>query len=253
MFFGLVSVLANAQSHVSDGVKSYDVAENSFLRMPSTQKLVTLQRLDVGRQGTVLIPAQIEKLVVEQLTLASLARLSIAPRETAFELLIKRAQFADGSTVSARGSDGDVGVPGGRGADLHIEIVSGHIDNLIVDTRGGRGGDGWEGMNGESGRDAACWGLQAGMGRNGQDGGNGLPGGDGGNITVVLGEPEWLDVIDFLQIAGIGGQGGRGGQAGAGGDAADCWAYSVKASYRGKAGEPGVAAHNGSQGILRVQ
>ncbi|WP_167180936.1 hypothetical protein [Pseudomaricurvus hydrocarbonicus] len=232
----------------------YAVNDHGWLRLPSNHRDLTLESLAVGTAAKLFVPADIRSLRVNHLTLSHKAIVSIAPRYEEFVLTVQRADFADGSMIVATGENGDLGVPGGHGTDLRLTLASGRIANLTLDTRGGDGGRGWPGEAGQNGRDATCWGRGTSRGQSGGQGGDGQPGGDGGNITLKLADPQWLEVIDVRQYGGQGGLAGEAGAAGKGGDPASCWLYSLGRDARGgHAGSPGKASSAGRQGILRVQ
>ncbi len=234
--------------------QAFQVPENGLLRLPNLGQQAQLDKLDIAKGGKLLIPASIEQLTLAELTMGKDARISVAPRGSEFVLILKQAQFSDGSVLAAVGSHGDVGVPGGRGTDLRLVIESTSIENLVIDTRGGQGGNGWPGSAGESGKDAACWGFGSSAGTDGGDGSNGLPGGDGGNIILSLAESHWLEVIDIRQQGGAGGQAGAAGAGGKGGGEARCWLYSLgESANNGKTGQAGQPAQAGRAGILSVQ
>jgi len=251
---GLMVLVTLCLSTMNAWGQAFQVPENGLLRLPNLGQQVQLQKLDIAKGGKLLVPASIEQLTLTDLIMGEDARISVAPRNTEFVLILKKAQFADGSVLAAVGSHGDVGVPGGRGTDLRVVIESTKIENLVIDTRGGQGGDGWPGAAGEQGKDAACWGFGSSSGTDGGDGSNGLPGGDGGNIILSLAESHWLEVIDIRQQGGDGGQAGAAGTGGQGGSEARCWLYSLgENASSGQAGQAGLPAQAGRAGILSVQ
>ncbi len=232
---------------------TFEVADRGLLRLPSLVGAVQLDRLTIGESGKLLIPASITELYVAQLTLKSGAKISIAPQPTPFVLNIQHAQIADGSVIAASGAHGSRGESGGHGTDLRLTIASGSLANLTVDVRGGDGGQGVPGEPGTSGKNAACWGRGSRDGLSGGNGGDGAPGGNGGHVELVLGQDQWLEVIDVMLSGGAGGLAGEPGAAGKGGSQADCWLYSL--GDTGSDGQPGVAgkpAHDGQPGVVRV-
>lgn len=229
----------------------YDVPANGLLRLPVDVRVI--DRLQVSDGGKLLIPAAITGLKINQLTMGVNARISIAPRDATFELAVGEVDLADGSVIAALGAYGDIGVPGGSGSSIKLVFKSGSVNNLVVDTRGGNGGKGWTGAQGRDGSGAACWGRGSSQGAAGGNGSDGLPGGDGGNIELVLDQPQWLEVIDIMQSGGKGGAAGDAGAGGKGGQSADCWVYSLGDGSRdGQVGNPGRASVDGRPGILRV-
>ena len=233
--------------------QTFQVPDNGLLRLPKLQSETQLETLAVGEAGKLLIPGSINTLVVNELIMEKRARISIAPRNSKFTLVVKHGRIADGSVVAAVGAHGDVGVPGGRGTDMKLVIEAGSIANLVVDVSGGKGGQGWAGTAGEDGRNAVCWGLGSSSGGDGGDGSDGMPGGDGGNLELSLAQSQWLEVIDIRQQGGQGGDAGVAGRAGKGGNSASCWMYSLgDKSQDGRQGQTGRAAAAGQPGILRV-
>lgn len=67
----LVSPVALAQS--------VSVETNSLMRLPSSTSVLQLERLDVADYGTLLIPATISQVTVDELHLGREARIAIAP------------------------------------------------------------------------------------------------------------------------------------------------------------------------------
>lgn len=235
------------------GAESFEVADYGLLRLPSQLGVVQLDRLTIGASGKLLVPVSITELQVAKLTMKPGAKISIAPHAQPFVLTIRQADIADGSVIAASGAHGDRGEPGGRGTDLRLAIESGSLANLTVDVRGGDGGQGRAGQAGQSGKNAACWGRGSRDGESGGDGGDGWPGGDGGRVDLVLGQAQWLEVVDVMLSGGAGGAAGEPGAAGKGGSEASCWLYSLGSTGRdGSPGVPGKPSRAGQSGVLKI-
>lgn len=234
--------------------RNYSVADGGWLRLPPLTETVMLEHLTIGQAGALLVPPGMRELQLQRLTLKPGARLNIAASDEPFTLTVQQADIARGSVIAAPGARGEAGAAGGRGRDLTLVIKGGQIADLTVDLRGGNGGHGEPGAAGQTGKSATCWGRGARAGDAGGHGGDGAYGGDGGNLTLVLAQSRWLEVIDVMQQGGAGGDGGAAGVAGKGGTAADCWLFSLGAEAdAGQVGSAGQAASAGRPGILRVQ
>jgi len=61
--------------------ESVSVEPHSLLRLPASSSVLQLQRLDVADYGTLLIPANLTDLSVEQLRLGHEARIAVVPGE----------------------------------------------------------------------------------------------------------------------------------------------------------------------------
>ena len=95
----LVSPVALAQS--------VSVETNSLMRLPSSTSVLQLERLDVADYGTLLIPATISQVTVDELHLGRDARITIVPGNTALQMQVRDAQL---STV-ARSPHGALPAP----------------------------------------------------------------------------------------------------------------------------------------------
>ena len=245
----ILSLLCSSASRA----ESFEVADHGLLRLPSQVGVVQLDRLTIGASGKLLIPVSITELQVAHLTMKPGAKISIAPHPQPFVLTVRQVDIADGSVIAASGAHGDRGEPGGQGTDLKLTLESGSLANLTVDVRGGDGGQGLAGQAGQSGKSAACWGRGSRDGSSGGDGGDGWPGGNGGRVDLMLGQSQWLEVIDVMLSGGAGGGAGEPGSAGKGGSEARCWLYSLGSAGRdGEPGAPGNPARDGLPGELKV-
>lgn len=248
-------VLSSSLSSAGDtagSLTSYEIASNGLLRLPASQARLELKNIEIHSHAQLLVPTSVQSLTIDELKMAEGARLFVAPRSEPFELNIRTASFADGSTISARGVTGEVGVPGGKGTDLLLSVAQAQVTNLRIDVRGGDGGAGWNGVPGSDGRKAACWGRGSHAGSAGGDGANGLSGGQGGNVELKLADKRWLEVIDLMQAGGQAGEAGKGALGGAEGQAAECWLYRVNSASEGSAGTDGQSGREGPRGSLRV-
>lgn len=232
----------------------YVVDDDGWLRLPPVSDTVVLQHLVIGQGATLLVPPSVGELQLQRLTLKPGARLNIAASDRPFALTVQQAEIAAGSVIAAAGARGEPGQAGGHGRDLMLAIARGQIAGLTVDVRGGAGGQGLPGVAGSAGKNATCWGRGARPGKAGSDGDDGGAGGNGGNLTLLLGQPRWLEEINVLQQGGVGGAGGQPGAAGTGGGAANCWLFSLgREADQGRAGVAGQAAPDGQPGILRTE
>jgi len=174
----LVSPVALAQS--------VSVETNSLMRLPSSTSVLQLERLDVADYGTLLIPATISQVTVDELHLGRDARIAIVPGNTALQLQVRHAQLEQGSQITSRGAPGTHEKPARAGRDLTLRINSLTAEALSVDARGGAGAQGYAGLDGANGVDPGCTWGSAGRGFNGDNGGDGLPGGAGAQVRVEL-------------------------------------------------------------------
>ena len=61
------------------------VEANTFMRLPATTGVLQLEKLDVADYGTLLIPAGVSQVNIDQLHLGKEARITIVPADTAIE------------------------------------------------------------------------------------------------------------------------------------------------------------------------
>jgi len=205
----LVSPVAMAQS--------VSVETNSLMRLPSSTSVLQLERLDVADYGTLLIPATLTQVNVDELHLGREARIAIAPGSTGLQLQVRHAQLEHGSQITSRGAPGTHERPAKSGRDLTLRITSLSADELSVDARGGAGAQGYSGLDGANGEEPGCTWGSAGSGANGDNGGDGLPGAAGAVVRIEL--PPIL-AREQMQVWADGAAGrfaGRGGQTGTGG------------------------------------
>ena len=141
----LVSPVALAQS--------VSVETNSLMRLPSSTSVLQLELLDVADYGTLLIPATISQVTVDELHLGRDARIAIVPGNTALQLQVRHAQLDHGSQITSRGAPGTHEKPAKAGRDLTLRINSLVAEELSVDARGGAGAQGYAGLDGANGED----------------------------------------------------------------------------------------------------
>ena len=157
------------------------VEANSMMRLPANASALRLEKLDVADYGTLLIPAGITRVEIDQLHLGREARITIVPAERGIELRVARADLGEGSQINARGASGTFEKPARPARDLNLRIESLQAPQLSIDARGGTGAPGFAGLDGGNGEEPGCtWGA-AGSGANGDNGGNWQPGAAGGH------------------------------------------------------------------------
>lgn len=245
LLLALCSPIALAQSVI-------EVGANSLMRLPTSSQVLHLQRLAIAERGTLLIPAGVSEIRVDELQLGSEARIALAPGEQPLQLLVDSGQVAKGAQISARGAKGTAQQPAQPGRSLILRLHSLSADMLLVDARGGAGAPGYSGLDGADGEAGGCTWGQASRGHDGHDGGDGQAGAPGARVRVEL--P--LDVpAELLQIrvdGGEGGAAGSGGKGGRGGVSKGCWLYSTEGAADGRPGQPGKAGAPGPAGQLEL-
>jgi len=241
----LCSSLASAEALVK-------VAANSVVRLPGSVSVLELDRLEIADHGTLLIPATLTELRVDELHLGREARIGIAPSEQPFRLAVVRGEIAAGSHISAHGATGSAQQPAKPGRNLSLRLEHVKVDGLAVDVRGGTGAPGFRGLDGADGEAAGCvWG-QAGRGHEGQNGSDGQSGAAGGQIRLEVPADFPAERLTTRLSGGAGGAAGEGGSGGAGGAAKDCWFYDVEGAEAGRVGRPGQVGATGPDGALHV-
>ncbi|NWD53273.1 collagen-like protein [Pseudomonas veronii] len=241
----LVSPVALAQS--------VSVETNSLMRLPSSTSVLQLERLDVADYGTLLIPATISQISVDELHLGREARIAIAPGSTGLQLQARHAQLEHGSQITSRGAPGTHEKPARAGRDLTLRINALTAQELSVDARGGAGAQGYAGLDGANGEDPGCTWGSAGRGANGDNGGDGLPGAAGAQVRVELPQDFPSDKIKVWVDGGAGGLAGTAGKPGRGGQSKGCLVYRADGGEKGRPGVEGQPGPAGPAGTVTVQ
>ncbi|ESW36322.1 hypothetical protein O164_30545, partial [Pseudomonas taiwanensis SJ9] len=131
--------------------ESLEVAANSMLRLPDKSASVHLAQLRVADAATLLLPATLAELKVDQLELGRDARIAIAPSDSPLLIEARSARLGEGSEFSAPGAAGTYqrGARSGRSLDLKLAEVD--AERLAIDARGGAGAPGYVGLDGANG------------------------------------------------------------------------------------------------------
>jgi len=231
------------------------VDANSMVRLPANVSVLKLEKLDVADYGTLLIPASVSQVDIDQLHLGHESRIVIVPADHGIDLSVGYAVLDQGSQISTRGAPGTFEKPAKPARDLNLKIQALQADQLAIDARGGTGAPGFAGLDGGNGAEPGCtWGA-AGAGANGDDGGNGHQGAAGARVRVELPRDFPDEQIKVLVDGGAGGKPGAAGRPGAGGKSKGCIVYRTdggKAGRPGQAGQPGEAGPAGALSIQRL-
>ncbi|RWU22455.1 hypothetical protein DM813_14870 [Pseudomonas alkylphenolica] len=235
--------------------ESISVAPHSVLRLPNKSSVVHLQRLEVADAATLLLPASLVELKVDELHLGQEARIAIAPSESTLHLEVTRAQLGEGSQIAARGAPGtyERAAMAGRNLDLNVRTLQAPV--LAIDARGGAGAPGYVGLDGANGKAGGCTWGQASRGANGDNGGDGHDGAAGGRVHLTLPAEFPVERIQVKLDGGAPGMAGAAGKAGAGGASKGCLVYRTAAGAPGKpgvAGQPGLAGATGELILQRL-
>ncbi|MQA52680.1 collagen-like protein [Pseudomonas piscis] len=229
------------------------VETNSFMRLPNATSSLVLERLDVADFATLLVPANVTELKVEDLHLGREARIAIVPTGQSLHLVIQRAQLDEGSQFTSRGAPGTYEKTAKPGRNLNLRIESLQAQELSVDARGGTGAPGYVGLDGANGDEPGCTWGQAGRGADGDNGGNGHPGAAGGQVRLELPRDFPDEQIKVWVDGGAGGLAGAGGKPGAGGKSKGCLVYRADGGKGGRPGAQGEPGPEGVAGSLTVQ
>ncbi|MFP3496055.1 collagen-like protein [Pseudomonas sp. SIMBA_059] len=233
--------------------QSVSVETNSLMRLPSSTSVLQLERLSVADYGTLLIPASISQVSVDELHLGREARIAIAPGNTGLQLQVRHAQLEHGSQITSRGAPGTHERPAKAGRDLTLRIDALTADELSVDARGGAGAQGYAGLDGANGVDPGCTWGSAGRGANGDNGGDGLPGAAGAQVRVELPQSYPAQQIKVWVDGGAGGAAGTAGKPGKGGQAKGCLVYRAEGGDKGRPGLEGQPGPAGPAGAVTIQ
>ncbi|ALE87057.1 hypothetical protein [Pseudomonas versuta] len=229
------------------------VEANSMMRLPANASVLQLERLEVADYGTLLIPAGVTRVNIDQLHLGREARITLVPAEGGIELRVAQAKLDEGSQINARGAPGTFEKPARPARDLNVRIESLQAPQLVIDARGGTGAPGFAGLDGGNGEAPGCtWGA-AGAGANGDNGGNGQAGAAGANVRLELPASYPGELISVRVDGGAGGKPGEAGRAGAGGKSKGCFVYRTDGGKSGRAGIAGQPGEAGSAGQVTIQ
>lgn len=241
----LFSPLAMAQSVL-------EVGPNNLMRLPSSAAVLHLQRLHIAERGTLMIPASVNEIRIDELHLGPEARIALASGEQPLQLLVGHGDVADGAQISARGAKGTAQQPAQPGRGLTLRLQSLSATTLRVDARGGSGAPGYAGLDGADGEAGGCTWGQASRGHDGLDGGDGHAGAPGARVRVELPLDFPAELIQVNLDGGEGGAAGPGGKGGRGGVSKGCWLYSTEGAADGGPGQPGKAGAPGPAGQLEL-
>ncbi|MEN5037529.1 collagen-like protein [Pseudomonas sp. TWI929] len=241
----LAAPLAQAESLV--------VASNSMLRLPDKSASVHLQHLRVADAATLLLPATLAELKVDQLELGRDARIAIAPSDNPLLIEARSARLAEGSEFSAPGAAGSYQRAARSGRSLDLKLVEVDAERVAIDARGGAGAPGYVGLDGANGQAGGCTWGQASRGANGDDGGNGHDGAPGGRIRLSLPQGFPQERIVVRLDGGAPGKAGAAGKAGKGGASKGCLVYRTASGANGQPGQPGQPGLAGAAGELILQ
>lgn len=166
--------------------ESLEVAANSMLRLPDKSASVHLTHLRVADSATLLLPASLAELKVDQLELGRDARIAIAPSDSPLLIEARSARLGEGSEFSAPGAAGSYQRAARSGRSLDLKLAELDAERVAIDARGGAGAPGYVGLDGANGQAGGCTWGQASRGANGDNGGNGHDGAPGGRIRLSL-------------------------------------------------------------------
>lgn len=232
---------------------SLSVAPHSVLRLANKASVVHLQQIDVADSATLVLPASLVELKVDQLTLGRDARISVVSADDPLRIEVVRAQLAEGSLITATGSAGNYqrAARPGRSLDLRLRALQAPL--LSIDARGGAGAPGYAGLDGGNGEAGGCTWGSASRGANGDDGGNGHDGAAGGRVHLALPADYPAEQIKVRLDGGAPGVAGAPGKAGQGGASKGCLVYRTEAGANGRPGVAGQPGMVGAAGELSVQ
>ncbi|MEN5142578.1 hypothetical protein DMX11_01790 [Pseudomonas sp. LB-090624] len=233
--------------------ENLEVAANSMLRLPDKSASVHLTQLHVADAATLMLPATLTELKIDQLELGRDARIVVAPADSPLLIEARSARLGEGSEFSATGAAGSYQRAARSGRSLDLKLAEVDAERLAIDARGGAGAPGYVGLDGGNGQAGGCTWGQASRGANGDDGGNGHDGAPGGRIRLSLpqGFPQARIVVRL--DGGAPGKPGAAGKAGKGGASKGCLVYSTDAGANGRPGQPGQPGLAGAAGELILQ
>jgi hypothetical protein len=228
------------------------VEANTFLRLPAAGASLLLNRLELGVHATLILPASLKELHVDQLLLAANAHIGIVPDPQDFLLSVGRAELAPGSYISARGAAGNINKPATPGRNLHVRLEHVQLTDLTLDVRGGAGAAGVRGQDGVAGESGGCFWGQADAGASGQAAGAGEPGAAGGAVRLEVPADFPAQALQINLQGGMGGPAGVPGMGGRGGAMTDCMIYDVDAARDGQSGSVSHAGGSGAEGSFKL-
>ncbi|MFJ3482040.1 collagen-like protein [Pseudomonas sp. NPDC090202] len=249
MTAGLLSVLSSSLVMA----QAISVEPHSLMRLPSNTSVLQLERLEVADYGTLLIPAGLTVVKVDQLVMGHESRIAIVPSPEPFSLQVKRGELGSGAQITARGAPGTFEKAPLPGRNLNLRVEQLNADLLSIDARGGAGSPGFVGLDGGNGKDPGCTWGSASRGFDGDNGGNGRDGAAGGLVRLELPQVFPDDHVKVNVQGGAGGVGGEGGRGGKGGASKGCLIYRADGAKSGKNGEKGQTGAPGPAGSVNVR
>lgn len=232
--------------------QSISVESHSLMRLPSNSSVLQLERLEVADYGTLLIPAGLTEVRVEQLVLGHESRIAIVPSAEPFHLQVKQADLGIGAEITARGAPGTFEKPPSPGRNLELRVEQLDADELSIDARGGAGSPGYVGLDGGNGDEPGCTWGSASRGFDGDGGGNGHEGAHGALVRLELPAAFPDERVKVNVQGGAGGIGGEGGRGGKGGTSKGCVVYRADGAKSGRDGDKGQAGAAGAAGSVSV-
>lgn len=233
--------------------QSVSVGTNSLMRLPNNTSVLQLERLEVADYGTLMIPATVTQVTVDQLHLGREARIAIVPSEQGLQLQVGHAELDSGSQITSRGAPGTYLKPATPGRNLTLRINALNASDLSVDARGGAGSPGYFGLDGANGEEPGCTWGQAGRGANGDNGGDGQAGAAGAQVRLELPQSYPAEQIKVWVDGGAGGLAGAAGKPGKGGQSKGCLVYRTDGGQSGRSGLEGQPGTPGPAGSVTVQ
>lgn len=249
MTAGIVSALSSSWAMA----QTISVETHSLMRLPTNSSVLQLDRLEVADYGTLLIPAGLTEVKVDQLVLGHEARIAIVPSQQPFSFQIKRGELGSGSQITARGAPGTFTKAPLPGRNLTLRVEQLNAEVLSIDARGGSGVPGFVGLDGGNGEDPGCTFGSASRGTDGDNGGNGHEGAAGALVRLELPSNFPEDRVKVNVAGGAGGQGGAGGKGGKGGTSKGCIVYRADGAKAGKTGEKGQDGEKGPAGSVYLK
>ena len=249
MTAGLLSALSSSWVMA----QAISVEPHSLMRLPSNASVLQLDRLEVADYGTLLIPAGLTEVKVDQLIMGHESRIAIVPSPQPFSLQVKRGELGSGAQITARGAPGTFEKAPLPGRNLTVRVEQLTADLLSIDARGGAGSPGFVGLDGGNGENPGCTWGSASRGFDGDNGGNGREGAAGALVRLELPSAFPDDHVQVNVQGGAGGAGGEGGRGGKGGASKGCIVYRADGAKSGKNGEKGQSGAQGADGSVSVR